>query len=419
MISQNPTNNKHTLGKHEPILNSDLGKNVLVYPLLINDNPDIQRGGCLVNGIEHQFSKQNRGRAMQAYTSVDIKEWRIKQRKTPIKLNGFWLYAGPIYKHFGHCMAESFHRLWPAIINRKLPLKGLLFLGKEGEKNEKSQYILNYQREVIEYFNLNSMEIKICTEPLIVEKLLIPTQASTLGPLSEPSDQYINLLTENMSLVNSKYESDCFYISRSKLQSTSRLIGEKLIETKLRKHGFKIIYPEDLNLIEQLEIYSSAKRLVFCEGSAIHALEILGTIKADVDIVSRGGFRQKRLKSMESILSKRCANLFIHDQITRHPPLTFMKDALGQIVPCHWNIGIWFKFHEFKKLIIFLTRENEVELDFEEYKKHMSIEFLDYLLDFGSSNYDRLDEKSFNYAWIETKRLINSTLDSGINQEKK
>ena len=48
----------------------------------------------------------------------------------------------------------------------------------------------------------------------------------------------------------------------------------------------------------------------------------------------------------------------------------------------------------------------------------MSIEFLEYLRDFESSNYDRLDKESFNHAWIETKKLIDSTLDSDTNHEK-
>ena len=405
--------NELLLGPHEPLMLYELQKNALVYPLLSNDDPDIQRGGCLVEGIEHPLARQSRARERQSSTSADIESWDLGSRRRPESLEGTWLYAGPIYKHFGHCMAESFHRLWPLMLHSNLSLKGVLFLGENNECDQINKQLLDYQREVIAHFKLTSLEIRVCTKPLLVEKILIASQASTLGPLSEPSDQYIDMLTNyNPSPVN-EFSNKRFYISRTQLSSTSRLIGEKLLEKKLKEFGYQVIYPELISFKQQLDIYASADRLVFCEGSAVHGLEILGKVKARVDLISRGGLELKRLKSMQTVLRKRSSGLIVHDKIIRHPPLTCMKNALGEFVPCHWNIGVWFEFKEFSDLLSCLSTEQSFKLDHQEYRDSMLAEFLDYVLAIGSLDMFKTGRESFDSTWLKTKNLIKASLEFG------
>ena len=404
-----PTNSLIS-GQHEPLMLFDLQKNALVYPLLSMDGPDIQRGGCLVGGIEHPLSRQSRAREKQSFTSADIEAWDLRSRRKPERIKGIWLYAGPIYKHFGHCMAESFHRLWPLMANSKLTLNGLLFLGENNECDYTNNQLLDYQREVIDHFKMASFELKICTKPFLVDRLLIASQASTLGPLSEPCDQYIEILTNYNPLPKKEFCNKNFYVSRTKLSSTSRLIGEKLLEKKLKEFGYQIIYPESISLKQQLEIYASADRLVFCEGSAVHGLEVLGKIKARVDLISRGGLRSKRLKTMQSVLRKRSSGLVIHDKITRHPPLTCMKNALGELVPCHWNIGVWFEFKDFLDLLSCLNGDNSFNLNPEQYRDYMLAEFLDYVLALGVSDIYQIGRESFDGSWLKTKSLIKTSL---------
>jgi hypothetical protein len=40
-------------------------------------------------------------------------------------------------------------------------------------------------------------------------------------------------------------------------------------------------------LLQQLKLYASASELVFTEGSAIHALQLLGRIEADITVINR------------------------------------------------------------------------------------------------------------------------------------
>ena len=57
---------------------------------------------------------------------------------------------------------------------------------------------------------------------------------------------------------------------------TGAYAGEYFFEELLRDRGFRIIYRETLSLREQLEIYLGSTFLIFAEGSAQHALELLG-----------------------------------------------------------------------------------------------------------------------------------------------
>jgi len=51
--------------------------------------------------------------------------------------------------------------------------------------------------------------------------------------------------------------------------------------------GGLAIRPEELPLERQMEIYSGARKLVFCEGSALHGLQLLGRLPAEVIVLKR------------------------------------------------------------------------------------------------------------------------------------
>jgi len=51
--------------------------------------------------------------------------------------------------------------------------------------------------------------------------------------------------------------------------------------------GGLAIRPEELPLERQMEIYSGARKLVFCEGSAVHGLQLLGRLPSEVIILKR------------------------------------------------------------------------------------------------------------------------------------
>ena len=228
--------------------------------------------------------------------------------------------------------------------------------------------------------------IKICCHPLIVDELLIPSQASTLGPLSEPSDYYISLLSNKQARKESVHKQK-LYISRSKLSSTSRLIGEKLVESILEQAEYHIFHPQDHSIEEQLDAYASAESLIFCEGSAIHVVELLGKLEADCYVISRGGLRSQRIRAMSTVLRKRCRSLTIFVDINRHRPLEVRLNAEGEPVPAHWSSGVWFNYANMVSMLMRLDIDPLLIPSKIEYPRLLKQEVADYLFDLNPMIY--------------------------------
>jgi hypothetical protein len=74
-----------------------------------------------------------------------------------------------------------------------------------------------------------------------------------------------------------KPESEKIYLSRTQLPPHKRhILGEKQIETHLSSSGWRIIYPEQLKISEQIEILHKATVIAGSTGSAFHLLMYLG-----------------------------------------------------------------------------------------------------------------------------------------------
>jgi len=72
--------------------------------------------------------------------------------------------------------------------------------------------------------------------------------------------------------------------------------------------GYVAIHPEDHNLQSQIEHYLAAERIIFSEGSAIHLIDILPPLRAEVAVITR---RDRRLG--EQSLIDKCAQLYFVD----------------------------------------------------------------------------------------------------------
>ena len=365
------------IGPHEQILNVEQFSDIHLVPLLEEDGPDRQRGGCLKNRQALDCASQLRGRKTQYITTEKESTWSLDERQEPTRLSGTWMFGGFWLHHFGHFVSETAPRLWPLLQEIPPKIEGVVFIGGASDSPESPQQ----NREVIDILSGEvSYPIKICNTPWIVEKLLVPSQASTLGPLSEPSNYYLELLKRHQLNKPCK-EHKNIYVSRSKIKSTSRLIGERFIESILKEAGYFICHPQEYPIKEQLNMYASAESLIFCEGSAIHGAELLGEIQADCYILSRGGLRSHRLRAMSSILRKRSKSLTVFSDVRRHSPLKYNINALGESVPAHWESGVWITYEALTNILNVLKIPDALHPSRSKYSEALKVEALDYLLD--------------------------------------
>ena len=230
-------------------------------------------------------------------------------KKQPIpreKLGGHHLYAGPFFRHYGHFVAESVHRLWAyleapekyeSVLVCPQPLKGT-------QRAKKTDELPGYFTAIMEYFGVPIDKVRLVNKPLLVERLTVPTQASNYGNTPPPAPQYLDYLDGRADALLSDLSGlpAKIYVSRSDYLHKGSYAGERYFEPLLEAEGYHILKPEKLPLLEQLRHYKAADVILFSEGSAVHTAELLGSIKADVALIQR---RQMALDVMMSVLSNK------------------------------------------------------------------------------------------------------------------
>jgi hypothetical protein len=85
--------------------------------------------------------------------------------------------------------------------------------------------------------------------------------------------------------------------------------GERYLEDHLRRAGVTIFRPEDVSLLQQLSVYAHAATLIFSEGSAQHALQLLGHQVGRVHVLRR----RPNSRLAAAALRPRCEQLHYHD----------------------------------------------------------------------------------------------------------
>lgn len=84
--------------------------------------------------------------------------------------------------------------------------------------------------------------------------------------------EYLNLINRVRVSIPRLTNVGKLYYSRTKFTKESRWreFGEKAIEDQFRKRGYKIVYPEELNMMESLSLLANCSEFVSTEGSISH-----------------------------------------------------------------------------------------------------------------------------------------------------
>ncbi|HEX7962744.1 MAG TPA: hypothetical protein VF493_22735, partial [Terriglobales bacterium] len=88
--------------------------------------------------------------------------------------------------------------------------------------------------------------------------------------------------------------------------------GESYVEEILASEGFEIIYPEQHSITDLVIMLRASSVAVFAEGSAIHALELCGSVVPDTFVIGR---RTGSLKRFAPLLSDICERWMISDRL--------------------------------------------------------------------------------------------------------
>lgn len=256
-------------------------------------------------GVVLQSPEQQRFRQIRYGTPCDMFDDCTMPKDF---LAGTYAYAGPVTNHFGHYMAEMPHRILHA--KKHFNPDKWLFIAQQKSTQTSYHSLPPTVREVVHFFELPLNNIEVVNKNIYVKKLLICEQGSALG--SGPKSYYLDALSEYSSWkLNQLFKDNTshkkVYVSRSNILTGGIFLGEKYLEQLLEQEGFYIFRPEKFPLLQQMNLYRKADKVVFAEGSACHGLELLGR-----EVINSCYFFARRKNSIElfkQTLEPRCHEL--------------------------------------------------------------------------------------------------------------
>ena len=224
----------------------------LENPTIVVDTKTIAYGVFDKNGKFVKQSLQYRGKTHQFIPR--------KIPTDPEYIDADAILVGNIYPHFGHFLLEQMNRLYGAI-DKPRDLK-YIFIDNRGIGAQKFVY------EFMSAFGVKRENVIVLNKSARFKKLYIPKQTLNISRaiIDKSMPRGYGEMANNIH--GAGFEK--VYMSRDKLPDGMRTIGEPRVQEIFRKNGYKIIYPEQMSITEQIAAVRDAKFLAGCAGTALH-----------------------------------------------------------------------------------------------------------------------------------------------------
>ncbi len=345
-----------------------------VYPLDRISSINAINGGVRHPCIPYRF-KQLSGWGIRTgdyrIVSITNQEYLAAQPLPAKSRKGPALYAGPFFFQYGHCLAESIHRLWawleyPGEFNKVLVCPQWLPIPQ--------RQMAPHVPQLLDYFGIPVDLRQYIKQPLHVGKLIVPAQASILHnePI-RPAGSYLKLLEKRANLLGDLSGlPEKLYICRSGYINQGSYAGERYLEQLLARDGYHVLKPETLPLREQLRYLRAARKIIAVEGSALHSFELFGSARASITIIQR---RSRIQPVMRTVLEPRVPECTFFEQTQLLPPMLLFADQQSRpLQAMMWlNAAALVEFLRAKKLA------RLAEFSLSEFQKHEAADVVRYL----------------------------------------
>jgi hypothetical protein len=259
----------------------DVIRNAVIVPY--TDLLDRWRDGEIHRGgpIWPDWDSQGSARHHRAGRPVDVRP--ADPHEPPAEVEAM-AWGGAIVDAFGHQVADFTTRLL-ATASARLELP-IAFASRPDLGYDSFERAPGYFRALLDWFGVPAEQVRVITAPTLVHQLYVAPQAEQLGGPG-PDAAYLDALDALAMERLGELQADdrLLYVSRAGVEA--RFAGEAYLEEVLEGAGVRVLRPETLPLVEQLRTYAGASHIVFAEGSALHALQLLGRLDAQVAVFER------------------------------------------------------------------------------------------------------------------------------------
>lgn len=221
---------------------------------------------------------------------------------------GIW--CGPISLHFGHMVADFGMRI--AASSQVEASTPLVFSLPPFRYPEPPPHFW----QIIDHLRVDRRRVLLLRKPARFRRLYVLPQAER--PFGGgPTPRHLDLIDAiTGSDAPADRDLDYVFVSRAQLPE-GRFAGETYLDEALTAAGVTVCHPEASDLASQLRLYRRARVLLFSEGSALHALQLLGRMQAEIVVLVRRPGRQLAAASLRPRVGRLrylpAARALIHD----------------------------------------------------------------------------------------------------------
>jgi hypothetical protein len=234
----------------------------------------------------------------------DVRELQAQagraQQQAPV-IETAAIFGGYLLRHFGHFCHESLARLWwlgagdqqhqisrdtcKALQDQGLDVYFFMPTWLDSGKD-----LLPYMREILAGLGLAEERIRIIAEPLVFSRLLVPAQIWGFDLEALAIDQRFGCDSrammrslfaafqrcspaDQLEPIGGGAPAGKVFVTRSGLSPTlGRPIGDGWLDEVLRDAGYFVFRPERFGIQSQIDVFASARELVFIDGSSMYLL---------------------------------------------------------------------------------------------------------------------------------------------------
>lgn len=231
------------------------------------------------------------------------------------------VYGGVLFGvHYGHFLIDTMSRLWP-YMNQE-------FLSQWGDRPLIFRMAKNSKRDIAPVAEsiLRTLgvwdRVQIPPNELLIERCIIPHLSIRYD--RDVHREYATFMRQvGDALLETTSKSDDWkkkkiYLSRAKLRPHARMFAnEGKLESELKRHGYIVVHPQKMSLIEQVRMFKDSAEIVGPIGSAFHTTVLAGNTEQKLKYLVHNPPRgSTAYNNIDAVMNR---NTFCIQCVFKHP----------------------------------------------------------------------------------------------------
>lgn len=212
------------------------------------------------------MSTRSGGHGGDYVTSVDplMVGSASKQAAGLTRISGTTIFLGNFMSQYGHFITESLSRMWSLVSSHShfdhYAYFPFVFDGGE-------VVLSDFHKYIFELLQIPLNKLLILSDPVVFERIVVPQQTWVINRFS---NQKLRPLYE---AIRKKHETDTgfdrIFLSRHPRPGV-RFTDSGAVEELFSSYGFQILFPESMEIAQQLRAYANCRVMAGFSGSALH-----------------------------------------------------------------------------------------------------------------------------------------------------